>query len=1126
MNLNNYNQLKPLLFRLKEFGNSILKPSFIVCMSIILHFTASAYGQQKITISASNVGLVEVLSQIENKSDYKFLYQNDIIPTGKKITINAQNEEVSLVLNKIFAGTTISYQISDKNLIVLSTGIATTLVAEEIKGRITNANGEPIVGATITEKGTKNATSTDANGNFNLNVDAASKFLVVSSVGYETYQIAITKGANINLSLTAVNNKLDEIVVIGYGTANKRDLTGSITKVSGKEVADKPNLNPVASLQGKVAGLSIVNNGTPGKAPDIRIRGTNSLGGDIHPLYVVDGIFNDNIDYINPNDIESIEVLKDPSSLAIFGVRGANGVIAVTTKRAKVGQTIINLNTAYGTKKLVDKIAMADAAQFKTLYDEEKMNDGTFLSSPFDYSKWTANTDWVDAVTRTAKFNTNNLSITTSTDKNKFSFGFGYANDEGIIKHQKLEKFTLSLSDEVKLKRFLKVGFGLNSIVQNQGANADYFDRVLDGARKVAPIVSAGTIAVKTKNPYGIDSTVQDLYYDLPSIQNSGVVNPLIQLENEWKTTKNREYRNVANLYGDVSFLRNFNFRATIYADMSSINTRKYTPVYNAYDNAINKAFLYSTKSSVSEADENYRKFQSDFILNYKKSLGSHNINLMSGFTTYSFNYAGRFGSSSQNITGAAIPNDPRFWYVTNGFEDAASIQGSSNQYERNTASFLARGLYNYKNKYFLSASYRRDGSSAFPNNRWQNFWALGVAWELTKESFMQNLHAINFLKLKASTGELGVQNTGDFKYPSFPLLANGSSAVFGNLIYNAARQQYIADANLKWERNISNEVGVELEAFNRKLHFEANYYAKTTKDLLLYISGSSASEGLINKGALKNSGLELSSAWNQTIAKDFVLTVSGNFTTYKNNVEELASEGLAIFKTGAKTEVGSPVGAFYGYIVEGIYQSYADKLASPVNTEFAYGPGDLKYKDVNGDGVINAKDRTYIGNPTPDFTYAGSINLRYKAFDIGADFGGVYGNEIFRTWGGTESPFQRVNYPAFKINRWTGAETSNWDPILGQGHRINYEASTYNIEDGSYFRLRNFQLGYNVNQSLISKIHIKNIRFFMNMQNPKTWKNNQGYTPEFGGDATSFGVDYAGGAIPSVTTFGLNITF
>lgn len=1104
----------------------IMKLTIAFMLIACLQVSARGWSQDRITLKMNEAEIKKVLFAIEKKSNYRFLFSENALKRKHKVTLNAVDAPVTEILDKILANTGVSYKILGSKLVVLKEGLtASEIQSQDLKvtGKVTSAAGEPLAGVSVTVKGSRTGTVTDANGNFSLTVPDDG-VLVFSSVGYEPVEMAVAGKSTLTVSLQQSARKIDEVVVIGYGTASKRDLTGSIAKVAGKEIADKPNTNPVASLQAKVAGLTIVNSGTPGQAPDIRIRGTNSLGGNLKPLYVVDGIFNDNIDYINPADIESIEVLKDPSSLAIFGVRGANGVIAVTTKKGKAGQTVVNFNTAFGFKKLVDKIAWANASEFQTLYDEEKTNDGTILTSPFDYSKWAANTDWVDAVTRTGKFNTNNLSISTSSDKNKFYMGVGYTTDEGIIKHEKLKKIQLTITDELKVNKFLKLGFNINTVKQDNPYGASW---VLDAARKVIPQVSAGTKSIYTKNPYGLDSNTYNLYYELPSIQNSGVINPLLILENEWDKTISQENRIVASAFAEFSLHRNLSFRSTVYADISNVNARIYTPVYNAYDAASDLAFLYSRRTGVRESDDTYKKFQTDNILTYKGRISAdHNITGMVGFTTYDFRYAGRFGSSLQSITGNAIPDDKRFWYISNGFEDPTSVRASSGQYERTTASFLARALYNFRGKYYFNASFRMDGTSVFPNNQWQPFWAIGAAWELTKETFMQDQNVFDFLKLKASTGVLGVQNTGGYNYPAYPLLNSGSAAVFGDLVYTAAQEAYLADKNLKWETNHANEIGVELDAFKRRLHFEAAYYSKTTKGLLAQVDQGGLGDGLLNQGSLRNNGIELSAGWTQSLGKDLSLTVSGNLTTFKNEVLELAGNGAPKYDGPSITQVGSPIASFYGYIVEGIYQSYADKLASPVNTEFTYGPGDFKYKDVNGDGVINTDDKTIIGNPTPDFTYGGSVSLTYKGFDLGVDFGGVYGNEIYRIWGGTESPFQRVNYPKFKVNRWRGEGTSNWDPILGQGHRINYEISTYGIEDGSYFRLRNIQLGYNVEPKFISKLKMKSLRLFLNVQNMKTWKNNLGYSPEFGGSATQFSVDYAGNAIPVVTTFGLNVNF
>jgi TonB-linked SusC/RagA family outer membrane protein len=1106
---------------------AIKKPLLIMKLTILLVLfctlqTSAGVHAQTITLKVNETEIAQVLTAIQKQGDFRFLFNSRLKDLKQKVNVDFANLELKDVLQQLFTGTSLTFTQLDNNLVAIR---STDPEEKDIRvtGRVTNEAGESVAAVSVVQKGTSNGTITDGNGNFAITVPENAS-LIFSAIGYNSIEVSVDGKQQLSVRLIQSTKKMDEVVVIGYGTASRRDLTGSIVKISGKDIADKPNTNPISSLQSKVAGLSVVNNGTPGQAPDIRIRGTISIG-SVTPLYVVDGVFNDNIDYLNTNDIESVEILKDPSSLAIFGVRGAAGVILITTKKAKAGQLTINYNNTFGVKKLVDKIKLTSAEEFKTLYEEEKVNIG--VVSPFDYSIWTANTDWINAVTRVGNFNSHNLSVSGSTEKNKFTMGFGYVADEGLIRHQKLDKILFSMNDEFKLSKGIKVGFNFNGVRQNNPYG--YAENVLNDARKVIPIVPSGTKTFYAKNPYGIDSMNQNLYYELPSIQNSGVVNPLIRLENEWNKTISIEFRNVASVFAEINFLRDFTLKSTVYADMSNVNTRQYTPLYNSYDLTTNTAFLISPSSKVSESDDSYKKFQQDHILSYKKKIGDHNLNAIAGFTTYYFGHFGRYASVSQSSTGSAIPDDKRFWYISNGFGDGQTQRSSSSQNEKTTVSGLLRVLYNFQNKYYLNASFRRDASSQIsPSQRSQNFWAVGAAWEISKENFMHNQKFFDFLKLKASIGLLGNQNTYGYDYPFFPALAGGSAAVFGNNIYVAFQPTYIPDRNLKWETVEAKEVGVEFAALSNRLHVEAAYFDKITKDLMTYVSlGGGTLPRLSNIGSIQNSGVELSASWNQKITRDLTLTVSGNLTTYKNKVLSLATKDFALINGFNRTVVGEPIGSFYGYIVEGIYQSYADKLKSPVNTEFSYGPGDLKYKDINGDGKINTADKTVIGNPTPDFTYGGSINLNYKGFDLGIDFGGVYGNEIYRNWGGTESPFQRVNYAAFKVNRWHGEGTSNWDPILAQDHRINYESSTYGIEDGSYFRIRNIQLGYEFAQNLLTKTKvIKNLRLFGNVQNLKTFKHNLGYTPEFGGSALSFSVDNAGGAIPLVATVGLNITF
>ncbi len=1127
---------RPKILTFLRIMKCIIAIMLLACMQV----SANGFSQNTVSVKFNSVDVRKALATIEKKSNYRFLYNQKLISNLGKVELTANDEDVVSVLTRMFDGTPVSFQLLANNLVVLKA--RNTIVRDvTVTGKVVSPTGQPLIGASVTVKDSNIGTSTDVDGNFSITVPD-NAVLVVSSVGFETQEVPVAGQTTLTITMQEATGKsMDEVVVIGYGVASKRDLTGSIVKVAGREVADKPNTNPVASLQGKVAGLTVINSGTPGKEPDVRVRGTSSIG-QVKPLYVVDGIFQDNINYINPNDIESIEVMKDPSSLAIFGVRGATGVIAITTKRAKAGQVSINFNANYGFKKLVDKIEFVDAEGFATLFAEERANNGNF--EPFDYTGLTANTDWIDAVTRTGKFLSGNLSVSTSSEKNRFNFNIGYQYDEGIIRHEQLKRLTLSVADEFKVTDWFKMGVNVNVTRQNNPYDATW---VLDAARKVIPQVSAGTKRFQVKNPYGVDTIDMDIYSGLDvGLQSAGVVNPLLQLENEWDKTKAVEYRTVGNLFGELTFLKNFTWRSTVYADISNLNQRRYTPLYYAYNPKNDEPYLYSPVTRIQEDDNTWRKFQQDHVLTYKKDFGDHGLTLTGGFTTYYFSNFNRQGIAPQRqgLSALPIPNDPRFWYITSGFEDEGRTQSLSSQSEWATVSYLVRALYNFQGKYYLNASFRNDASSRLaPDNRDQQFWALGAAWEITRESFMESQNVFNFLKLKGSVGRLGNQTATNesgipLNYPFYPNLLAGQNAVFGTNVFAAADQEYLANPDLQWETIDAFEFGVEGSAFSNRLSFEANYFDRTTKNLMTYVNRSpiGLENKLINGGSLKNKGVELTAAWEQEITQDLRINIGGNITFLDNEVLSLSDElptGVLIrgFQNNgsaeARTIPGHPIGSFWGYVVEGLYQSNKDVEESPPAGEIgAYGPGDFKFKDVNGDGVINASDRTFIGSPTPDFTYGASVNISYKGLSLAVDMNGVYGNEVFRTWGSLESPFQRVNYSAEKLQRWNGPGTSNWVPIISQGHRFNYNGSSYNIEDGSYFRIRNVQLGYDLPQGLISRANMKALRVYVNVQNLKTFKNNLGYSPEFPGDATAFGFDNADGALPLVTTFGLNVTF
>lgn len=1095
-----------------------MKLTVLLLLFGICQAMGNVKAQDRITLSMNKTAISKILNGIEKQGYYRFVYNSKLKDLKERISVNVRDAAIADVLENILSGTNLLYNILEDNLIV----IRENQVKQDIivKGTVMDVNAAPLAGVSVTIKGTNQGVTTDTDGNFSISVPEQGT-LIFSFVGFQTQEIAVANQENINVVLEpATTQQLEEVVVIGYGTASKRDLTGSIVKIAGKEVADKPNTNPVASLQGKVAGLSVINSGKPGQEPDIRIRGTISRF-QTKPLYVVDGLLNDNINFLNPNDIESIEVLKDPSSLAIFGVRGANGVIIVSTKKAKSGQTTVNLNTSIGVKKIVDKVKMLDADGFKTLFDEQRQLQGT---TPFSYyDKFTGNSDWIDLISQNNPVvSTNNISVSSGTEKNSLYMGVGYIREQGLIQFETLEKILLNFSDELKVSNAIKIGFNFN------GYKAE-----LPQLHSYSSAINATPIVEPFNKEFGV-------FNRLPNeIGGPQIGNPLL-IDAYKYTDLSHEYRGIASAFAEVTFLKNLTFRATYYGDFGFNNERKYTPliyVYGAEDNSVNLQSGY-TATEVYQKENRFTKLQQEYLLTYKKDFGDHALTATGGFTTYYNTYYETNGRVRQSAGGTPIPYDKRFWYLDNFFGDPASRVSAISpdndifgnplplEWRQSTVSMLFRALYNYKGKYLLNASFRRDGSSEIsPGNRYQNFIAVGAAWEISREKFMEDQNIFNFLKLKGSWGVLGNQYVG-IHYPFYPQLVSGQTAVFGNSLIPAYTPAYLADPNLKWETITSIEGGFEMAVLKNKLRIEANYFHKLTDNLLTIFPGVTGTKpGITNAGKVQNQGIEASASWSDKLPNRLGYTISGNITTLNNKVKSLYKTGFDIIDGPSRTTEGYPIGYFYGYEVEGVYQSYADKLKSPVASSLGdYGPGDLKFKDQNNDGIIDDKDRKMIGNPTPDFIYGFSLGADYKGFDISIDLQGTYGNEIYRDWG-NGSTFAPFNYRDARLDRWTGAGTSNWEPAP-TGHSINLQNSTYMIEDGSYLRIRNVQVGYNFSSAALSGIKIKVLRIYLNAQNFKTFKRNSGFTPEFGGSAIRFGVDDGSYPIPAIYSAGLNITF
>jgi TonB-linked SusC/RagA family outer membrane protein len=974
-----------------------------------------------------------------------------------------------------------------------------------ISGVVTDKTGETVIGASVRVKGQESKGSiTDINGKYQIVDVASNATLIFSYIGMREQEIAVNGRSTINVKMEEDSQLIDEVVVVGYGSAKKRDLTGSIVTVKADEIASKPSTNPLASIQGKVAGVQVVNTGRAGQDPEIRVRGTNSING-FKPLYVVDGLFTDNINYLNTADIESMEILKDPSSLAIFGVRGANGVIIITTKRAKIGKTMVNINSSVGWKVIYDRVGVTNAEEFKMLYNEQLISQG---SDPYDYTQWTGNTDWQDEIFQTGFLTNNNVSITGATDKSKFYLGLGYVMEEGSIKTEKLNKFTVNLNSEYSVTDFLRFGFQLN------GVRAKYPDaKGVDGALKAAPIAPT----------HDLES---GLIHTLPDFQRAQVWNPLIETELRGAHNKSENYRVAGNVFGEIDILKNLTFKATFSMDYASSQGRSYSPLIYVYNPDVEGEERLTERESVNQSKSTSLAAQSDYVLTYLGQFGNHGLTLTAGLTT-NYNESSSLSGGRSQLAGYGIlvGDDPDRWWLST-IDDVSTATNGGSQSDRFTMSYLFRALYNYKNRYLLNASFRRDGSSVFykTGNTWDNFYSFGAGWVMTEEKFMQNQNVINFLKLKGSWGVLGSQNTGS-SYPAYATIVSSGSAVFGDNIIAGKGPNKLISPTLGWERNYSWEVDFDMHMFNDRLQLSPVYYNKTTKDMLTSIPGIAGTvPGLQNVGEIRNRGFELSASWNDKIGEDWRYGLGANLSTIDNKVLSLVNKDYNIISGPSRVSEGYPIGYFYGYKVEGVYQNEDDIRFSPINSVGSVTPGDLKFADVDGNGKITDNDRTMIGNPTPDFTYGFNVNLGWKNLDLTVDMMGVYGNEIYRNWG--SSSYAQLNYRTEQLNRWHGEGTSNWEPLLDPSHKINQEASTYFIEDGSFFRIRNIELGYNFDKRLLNRIKVQSLRLYTNVQNPKTWSRNGGYTPEVGGSAISFGIDGGGYPMPTVYTIGFNLTF
>ncbi len=985
-----------------------------------------------------------------------------------------------------------------------------------VSGMVTDGK-EPLVGAAVLEKGTTNGTLTDIDGKFELTIKSSkSAALVVSFVGYKQKETAINNQQTFQIELIP-SDALDELVVVGYGTQRKAVVTGAIAKVKGSDLENMPVPRIEQSLLGRTAGVRVTTgSGQPGEGATVRIRGTTSINNS-EPLYVVDGIpVGGGIDYLNQNDIESIEVLKDAASAAIYGARAAAGVILVTTKQGKEGKTAVTYNMYVGQQAPTRKLALLNAREYATLMNESSAASKGPILFP-DPSVYSTGTDWQDAVfNKAAPMQNHELGISIGNAKSSYYASFGYYNQTGIVASPQSvwERYSVRLNSNHKLNKFINIGTTMGySKVNGKGSSTNSeFGGVLSRAVNMDPITplvetdpSVLSSAVYTNFPVVRNTEGQP--YGISKYVSSEILNPVaataVNQGSGWAD------KIVGNAFVEVEPIKNLKFRTSYGVDIAFYGGDGFRPIH--YLNAANRSDV--TLYSRSQNRGFYWVWGN--TLTYSKTFdGKHNLSALVG-TTAEKNHGENVGGSVQNMP---VSN------IKDASLNFPSIQADQNYYgyEYNAAllSYLGRVNYDYQGKYMFSALMRIDGSPKFgTNNKFGRFPSLSAGWILTEEGFMSGVTPINFLKIRASWGINGNDQIGDFRYVS--TVGGGRNYTFGTAdkLYNGVSPNAIANPDLKWEQTTQTNIGFDAKIFKR-ITVTLDVFQKNTSGMLLDIKvpswlGNAGPVGNIAK--LENSGVELELGFDKKIGA-LAFNLMGNVSYISNKVTDLgpdkkflpgqtfSPQGLEI----TRTVVGQPIGIFYGYQTQGIFQNQAE-VNSYKNKEGLIiqpnaKPGDFRFADINGDGIINADDRTKIGDPTPNLTYGFNFSVAAHGFDLLLFGQGVSGNQVFKAT--RRFDLQMANMTADALGRWTGEGTSTTYPRLAMDdpNKNFSRSSDFYVESGAYFRIKTLQLGYTVPLSIMKKIGLTRFRVYVSANNLATLTKYTGYDPEIGGG--SFGVD------------------
>lgn len=996
-----------------------------------------------------------------------------------------------------------------------------------ISGIVTDSStGETLIGVSVSEPGTSNGTMTDLDGSYTLNV--AGDKVLFSYVGYTSQTITVNNSGNINIKLNS-NTDLDEVIVVGYGTQRKSDLTGSIASINSKDFKNYAVSNASELLSGKAAGVFVAaSSGQPGSDAVVRIRGLGTVN-DNNPLYVVDGQYMDNINSLNPSDIDRIEILKDASATAIYGSRGSNGVILITTKSGMKGETTVTLDAYIGVKNSYKALKMMNSDQYYNYINEAYKDDVNFQTSmkqkfTNQYNKG-YNTDWWDEVTRSA-FNQNyNVSIRKGDEDSRSSLSLGYLDDQGSIITTEFKRYTARLNQEYDIKDRVTVGVNLAlAKIKSRDAGAIPSFDFIQKADPFTPVI----------NPLVSPDSEGYQYNKYAPTEWSYDPNPVAMLE-----LPNR-YNDIFNVFGNVfasvKLFDGLTYRVQYSMERNHDTFKDFRPKYSSTfsnDNLANMESKYSNETKLANNSNKTFNHTIENRFNYQKEIGEHRFDLM-GAITYEQN---KFESITAYKTNA-LGNEGIYQILD---AQTAGAQAGGTKVTTSMMSYLGRLNYAYADKYLATVNFRADGSSRFASgNRWGYFPSFSLGWRLTNEEFFQALGTENWLsnlKLRAGWGQNGNQRI----HENAPLTLIGtgqdSQWYFGNGFLQGYYPSYAGNEDIKWETSEQTNIGLDATFLNNSLDVSMDFYVKKTKDMLLEMPipsfGGMPNYPFFNAGNLKNTGFEIVVNYRNTIGQDFGYSVGANVSTYKTKVTNLISEYLS--GNVSRTYEGGPIGRFWGYKRIGIFQnqaeidSYVDANGTKIQPNAK--PGDFKFAKLQGTGELNDDDdRTFIGDPNPDFIFGFNLGFTYKDFDLSMAFQGTVGNDIWNVAKGNLAVPGRQNALAKAYTKaWTKeGDNAKYPRITNSDANNNMRASSFYVESGSYLRLQNIQLGYNIPRRICEKTQLfSSCRLYVSGQNLFTVTGYSGLDPELGVNSPlNMGVDNTRYPTSRVVTFGVNMQF